>query len=279
MAKRHLDLVVLSDLHLGSTLCRANELNTYLLSIKPKTLVLNGDVLERSALRSRSLPEKHVQVIHTLLNMTALGTQVYYVTGNHDDYLRKFLSVSLGSVHLREKLDLQIDGERYLIFHGDVLDAQKLVSPTVRFLGNRGYDLLLQLNRLQNRFRKLANLTPTSLATRVKQHLNKAQNYIEKFEKTAGQFALKNGHNRVICGHIHQPVIKQIDINGKSLTYMNSGDWVENLTALELRFGKWNLYEFHPLDYQLANPKLAVSQKRRSILRKKQAVFSGKVGI
>ena len=135
MARRHLDLVVLSDLHLGSYHCRATELKTYLTSIQPKTLVLNGDVIERAALRNRYFPRKHMEVINTLLQLTLSGTQIYYVTGNHDDYLRKFLSISLGPIHLREKLVFQVQGQKYWIFHGDVLDAQKMVSPVVRFFG------------------------------------------------------------------------------------------------------------------------------------------------
>ncbi len=270
MVRRHLDLVVLSDMHLGSYHCRAQELNTYLSSIKPKTLVLNGDVLERSALRSTSFPKKHMEIINTLLKFTLSGTQIYYVTGNHDDYLRKFLSLSLGSIHLRESLDFQIDGERYWIFHGDVLDAQKFVSPTVRFLGKKGYNLLLQLNRTQNGLRKLFGKSPISLASKLKHKLGKAQSYIDLFERTAAKLAFRNGYDRVICGHIHQPTIKQISVGSHSLTYMNSGDWVENLTALELRFGKWSLYNYHPLDFELENPKLSVTRKKHTLSNNKR---------
>jgi UDP-2,3-diacylglucosamine pyrophosphatase LpxH len=205
-----------------------------------------------------------MQIINSLLQLTLSGTNIYYVTGNHDDYLRKFLSISLGPIHLREKLDFHIKDKHYRIFHGDVLDAQKMVSPVVRYLGDKGYHLLLRLNRVQNRFRKVFGKPPTSLARKVKDKLGKAQSYIDQFERTAAKLAIKEGFDIVICGHIHQPTIKEIHLGQKSITYMNSGDWVENLTALELRFGKWELYEYNPLDYTLKNPKLSVGKKKKN---------------
>ncbi|NBB88290.1 MAG: UDP-2,3-diacylglucosamine diphosphatase [Bacteroidetes bacterium] len=262
--KRQLDVVILSDLHLGSYHCRARELLQYLNSIQPKSLVLNGDVIERAAISKRYFPRMHMQIINSLLQLTLSGTNIYYVTGNHDDYLRKFLSISLGPIHLREKLDFHIKDKHYRIFHGDVLDAQKMVSPVVRYLGDKGYHLLLRLNRVQNRFRKVFGKPPTSLARKVKDKLGKAQSYIDQFERTAAKLAIKEGFDIVICGHIHQPTIKEIHLGQKSITYMNSGDWVENLTALELRFGKWELYEYNPLDYTLKNPKLSVGKKKKN---------------
>lgn len=263
MMRRQLDVVILSDLHLGSYHCRARELQKYLSSIQPKTLVLNGDVIERAAITKRYFPRQHMEIINTLLHLTLTGTNIYYVTGNHDDYLRKFLSLSLGPIHFREKLVFHIKGQSYWIFHGDILDAQRMVSPAVRYLGDKGYHLLLRLNRMQNKVQKLLGRPPISLATKVKSKLGKAQAYIDQFEVTAAKLAAKKGYDRVICGHIHQPVIKAIQVGDRQVTYMNSGDWVENLTALELRFGKWELYHYNSLDYQLENPKLTISKKER----------------
>jgi len=259
--RRQLDVVILSDLHLGSYHCRAQELHKYISSIQPKTLVLNGDVIERTAITKRYFPRQHMEIINSLLHLTLMGTNIYYVTGNHDDYLRKFLSVSLGPIHLREKLELQIKGEKYWIFHGDILDAQRMVSPAVRYLGDKGYHFLLQLNRSQNAIRKMWGKPPTSLANKLKAKVGKAQTYIEQFENTATSLAAKKGFDIVICGHIHQPKIRQMSVGEKKLVYMNAGDWVENLTALELRFGQWELYRYSALDFQLDNPKLSISKK------------------
>jgi len=273
MVRRQLDVVILSDLHLGSYYCRARELQQYLSSIHPKTLVLNGDVIERAAINKRFFPRKHMEIINILLHLTLKGTQIYYVTGNHDDYLRKFLSLSFGPIHFRESLVFNIKGQSHWIFHGDVLDAHRVVSPVVRYLGDKGYHMLLRLNRTQNRLRKLLGKPPTSLAKKVKGKLGKAQSYIDQFEKTAAKLTAKKGYDRVICGHIHQPVIKSIPVGDRQVTYMNSGDWVENLTALEMRFGNWELYHYNSLDYQLFNPKLSINKKEEARFHQPSRTF------
>lgn len=261
--RRQIDVVVLSDLHLGSYHCKANELNQYLKSIQPKTLVLNGDIIEREALRKRYFPRLHMEVIQSLLDLTLTGTKIYYVTGNHEDQLRKFSSMSMGPIQLRDKLVFKIKGKTYWIFHGDLLDSSKWVSPTLRFLGKHGYVQLLRLNRWQNFWRRKRGKLPRSLSQSIKSNIDKAQTYIEGFEQTAARLAIQNGYDHVICGHIHQPCIKDIEDKGASVMYMNSGDWVESLTALEYRHNSWKLYQFHELDYQLDNPKLKFSKKNR----------------
>jgi UDP-2,3-diacylglucosamine pyrophosphatase LpxH len=261
--RKQIDVVVLSDLHLGSYHCKAKELNQYLRSIQPKTLVLNGDIIEREALRKRYFPRLHMEVIQSMLDLTLTGTKIYFVTGNHDDQLRKFSNMSMGPIHLRDKLVLKIKGKTYWIFHGDLLDSSKWVSPTLRFLGKKGYAQLLRLNRWQNFWRRKRGKSPHSLSQSIKSNIDKAQSYISGFEEAAGRLAIKNRYDHVICGHIHQPCIKKIQDKGASVTYMNSGDWVESLTALEYRHNSWKLYQFHELDYQLDNPKLQSSKKDR----------------
>ena len=56
--------------------------------------------------------------------------------------------------------------------------------------------------------------------------------------------AIEKGYSYVICGHIHHPEIREIVTDKGSVTYLNSGDWVESLTALEYHNGDWSIYHY-----------------------------------
>jgi UDP-2,3-diacylglucosamine pyrophosphatase LpxH len=256
--KRQLDIVILSDLHLGTYSCHARELLQYLSSIETKMLILNGDILDAWQFKKRYFPKKHMQVIQLIIQMALSGTKVYYITGNHDDVLRRFTDLSLGKISLRDKLVLQLKGEKYWIFHGDIFDQQKLVSPMLYFFGKRGYDIMLRMNRWANIFRRNRNQPRRSLSKKIKNSIRKAQFYINSFEQQAVELAAKQSYDYVICGHIHHPVIKKTEKEGQTVTYMNAGDWVESLSALEYRHEQWSLYTYDDLDYQLNNPKLSI---------------------
>ena len=127
--KRELDVVILSDVHLGTYGCHAKELLNYLKSIKPGMLILNGDFIDMWQFRKRYFPKDHIQVIQYILKMASKGVKVYYITGNHDDALRRYSDFSAGNIHLRDKLILQLGGKSYWIFHGDIFDLFIQYSP------------------------------------------------------------------------------------------------------------------------------------------------------
>jgi UDP-2,3-diacylglucosamine pyrophosphatase LpxH len=256
--KRAIDIVVISDVHLGTYGCHAKELLNYLGSIKPTTLILNGDFIDIWQFKKNYFPKEHLEVIQRILKMAAKGTKVYYITGNHDDALRRYSDFSSGNIHLRDKLVLQLGGSSYWFFHGDIFDVFIKYSPFVAKLGGRGYDILILLNRLINKVRSGMGLSRLSFAKKVKTQVKEAVKFISDFEETAIQIAIKEGYDYVICGHIHKPQSRMVEMEGKTVTYLNSGDWVENLTALEYAWGKWSLYEYHESDYDIVNPKLAV---------------------
>ena len=259
--KRQIDIVILSDLHLGTYSCHARELLLYLSGIETKTLILNGDILDTRQFRKRYFPKQHMEIIQMIIKMALSGTKVYYITGNHDDVLRRFTDLSMGKIYLRDKLVLQLKGQRYWVFHGDIFDARQWVSPSLYFFGKRGYDLLLRYNRWRNKLLKYNGQERKSISQSIKSGIKKAQFYIRQFEERAIDLATKQEFDFVVCGHIHQPMIKEAQANGRQVTYMNSGDWVENLTALEYRFGQWSLYTYDEMDYELYNPKLTVNER------------------
>ncbi|HKK88770.1 MAG TPA: UDP-2,3-diacylglucosamine diphosphatase, partial [Saprospiraceae bacterium] len=242
--KKTLEIAVLSDIHLGTFGCRAKEVLKYLRSIDPEILILNGDFLDGWQFKKSYFPREHTLVINEILRKAISGTKVYYLAGNHDDFLRKFTAFSTGNICIKEHLVLQLNGKRYWFFHGDIFDASVLISPSLAKLGGMGYDLLIRINRLVDKFREGVGKERMSFAGRVKQSVKKAVKFIDDFEKKAVHLGAQKGYDFVVCGHIHMPVIKKFNIGEKEVTYMNSGDWVENLSALEFNGQEWRLEYF-----------------------------------
>ncbi|MFZ4520277.1 MAG: UDP-2,3-diacylglucosamine diphosphatase [Bacteroidales bacterium] len=242
--KREVDLVIISDVHLGAFGCHAKELLQYLRSIKPKTLILNGDIIDIWQFRKRFFPKSHLMVIRHITGLIAKNTKLYYITGNHDELMRKFTRFNIGSFKLVNKLLLDLDGQKAWIFHGDVFDITMQHSKWLAKFGSFGYDMLILLNSSVNFLLTSVGRQKISFSRRIKHGVKRAVSYINKFEETAAGIAISKGYDYVICGHIHQPEIRTICNAQGSVTYLNSGDWVENLSALEYHNGEWKIYYF-----------------------------------
>ncbi len=248
--KRKVDLLVLSDIHLGTFGCRAKELLKYLKTVNPEVVVLNGDIIDAWQFNKRYFPKSHMKVIKYFTSLLAKGTKVYYVTGNHDEMLRKFEGFRLGSLEIVNKLVLDLDGQKAWIFHGDVFDVTMKSSKWLAKLGGIGYDILIMLNTLVNWFSRKLGRGRISFSKRIKNSVKSAVKHINNFEETAADIAIANNYDYVVCGHIHQPQMRQIkNKEGQSVTYLNSGDWIENLTALEYRKGQWKIYDYYQDEY------------------------------
>ncbi|HOY19101.1 MAG TPA: UDP-2,3-diacylglucosamine diphosphatase [Haliscomenobacter sp.] len=256
--KRELDIVILSDAHLGTYGCHAVELLNYLRNIKVGALILNGDFIDMWQFRKSYFPKEHLDIIQRILRMAAKGTQVYYITGNHDDALRRYSNFSSGNIHLRDTLELQIKGKSYWIFHGDIFDLFIKYSPFISKLGAKGYDYLIVFNRWINKLRAFFGLPRLSFSQKIKYSVKEAIKFVDDFEEKAIELAAEKGYDYVVCGHIHRAQIKSLERNGKPITYLNSGDWIESLTALEYKWGQWSIYEYNELDFVSTNPKLRV---------------------
>jgi len=244
MTKRPVDIIVLSDIHLGTVGCHALELLQYLNSVDPKTIILNGDFIDVWNFRKYYWPESHMTVLRTLLAKMANGTDIYYITGNHDEVLRKVSSLQLGPLFIRNKLVLNLKGEKVWIFHGDIFDVTMKHSKWIARIGGRGYDLLIMINKLINWMSVKMGRGKISLSKKIKDSVKKAVQFIDNFENTAIELAIDQGYDYVICGHIHQPKIRGYENEHGSVIYMNSGDWVENLTALEFDGDQWSMYRY-----------------------------------
>ena len=236
--------MVISDVHLGTFGCHAEELMAYLSSIKPKKLILNGDIIDIWQFNQHYFPASHLRILKKIISMASKGTEVIYITGNHDEMLRKFSNTYVGNFSIHDKLVLNLDGKKAWFFHGDVFDISILHAKWLAKLGGYGYDILLRLNRLINWFLTKLGKEKYSLAKKIKNSVKKAIKYIDNFERTAIETAIAKGYDYVICGHIHQPKKEILETKNGKCTYLNSGDWVENLTALEYSFKRWKIYNY-----------------------------------
>ena len=244
MKKRNLELVVISDIHLGTFGCHATELLNYLSSIKPKILILNGDIIDIWQFRKSYFPVSHLKVIKKIIALSTKGTVVYYLTGNHDELLRKFTDLHFGNLHLLNKLVLTLDGKKVWIFHGDVFDASITHAKWLAKLGGWGYDFLILLNRFLNWLLLKCKRNPYSLSKKIKNNVKSAVKFISNFENICIDLAIEKKYDYVICGHIHEPKHEFRTTSKGSTTYLNSGDWIENLSALEYDKQKWNIFRY-----------------------------------
>lgn len=245
MKKKKLHLVCISDVHLGTYGCRAKELNKYLKSIDPEILILNGDIVDVWQFSKNYWPDSHMKIIQRILKMLANGTQVYYLTGNHDEILRKFTDFKMGKLEILNKLVLNLDGKKAWFFHGDVFDITMKHSKWLAKLGAVGYDTLILLNSAVNWMSKVLGRGKISLSKNIKNGVKSAIKFVSDFEQTAIEIAIEKGYDYVVCGHIHQPQMREVKTNAGSTVYLNSGDWIENLTALEYDNEKWEIIHFH----------------------------------
>jgi UDP-2,3-diacylglucosamine pyrophosphatase LpxH len=249
MEKRAVDVVVISDVHLGTYGCHAKELVAYLKSILPNILILNGDIIDGWQFSKRYFPASHMAVIKEVLNLIMKGTRVFYITGNHDELLRRYSDFQLSHFTLTDKLVLEIDNKMTWIFHGDVFDnTTRGGAKVLAKMGSNGYGALILFNRFVNFVLKAFGREKLSISKNVMAGVNKMAK-IDAFEEIAAELAIEKKYDYVICGHIHQPQKRVIENEKGKVTYLNSGDWIEHLTALEYRNNEWNIFAYNEKDF------------------------------
>ncbi len=256
MERRHLDVVVLSDIHLGTYGCRAKELLNYLRSIQPDMLILNGDIIDGWQFSKRFFPSSHMQVIRELMQFITNGSRVVYITGNHDEMMRKYTDLHIGQFTLADKIVLEIDQKMTWIFHGDVFDNTTQGSARmIAKLGSNGYGLLILFNRMVNALLGFIGREKISISKKIMEGVNKAVAKVNNLEQIASTLAIKKNYDYVICGHIHKPALHTIENADGKVIYMNSGDWVEHMTALEYENKSWRLFEYQAKDFPVSHQK------------------------
>jgi UDP-2,3-diacylglucosamine pyrophosphatase LpxH len=235
--------IFISDVHLGTKDCKANQLNNFLKHNSCNTLYLVGDIIDAWKIQQNRLKwyQSHTNVIRRILGHAKRDTRVIYVAGNHDEFLRPMIpyGVSFGHIELcNQTTHIGVDGRSYLVVHGDIFDGITRLAPWLSFLGDRAYDFVLSVNSRFNWVRHRMGFGYWSLSKWLKGRVKKAVDFMFQFEKTITDYAIKRNFDGVICGHIHNAEIKEV--NG--IMYMNDGDWVESMTALvEHHDGRWEI--------------------------------------
>jgi UDP-2,3-diacylglucosamine pyrophosphatase LpxH len=220
--------VIISDLHLGTKDSKAKEFIEFLEKHPTDLLILNGDIVDGWALnRGAKWKKQHTNAISKILKVSN-KTKVIWIRGNHDEFLAEFIGMHFGNIEIREDYVIS----NHYVFHGDVIDVFITKYKWLAKIGSVGYDFALWLNRWYNRYRVWRGLPYQSISQEIKAGVKAATSYINDFEIAAIKMASKHGCQGVICGHIHQPA--DLMINGAR--YLNSGDWVENRTAILLDY-------------------------------------------
>ncbi len=238
---RKIEVSVISDFHLATHASKAKSLLKYLKSIQPKTLVLNGDIIDSWRFSRNYFPKSHLKVIRQLLKMVEKGVLVVYITGNHDDVFRKFNNIKLGNFSIVNQFELTVNNQKTWIFHGDVFDHIIHHSPWLAKLGAAAYGFLTLFNQFINLFLKAFSGKEMILYKSMKDRILKRNKVLTNFEKAIANAAINKEVDLVICGHTHIPVDKQIQTDKGSVRYINCGDWVEHFSAAECVDGKWSL--------------------------------------
>ena len=242
--KRKLDICVISDAHLGTYACYADELLAYLSSIEPSTLILNGDMIDIRKFKTSCFPASHMNVINKIVSMASQGTKVYYVKGNHDYNKDSSIGLDLGNIIFCKKLILDLNGNKTCFFHGDIFDTRFLPVKWLAKLGSTGYDIVLGVNKTVNWFLKMNKKEKFSLSGKINQEFKNRAKHIANFENKVTSLALSRDYDCVVCGHIHQPKKQMVESPQGNLLYLNSGDWVDHMTSLEYSFKRWKLYSY-----------------------------------
>ena len=262
MKLREIEVAVISDIHLATHACKPKKVLKYLKSIQPKTLVLNGDIIDSWRFSRNYFPKPQLKVIRQLIKMMEKGVQVFYITGNHDEFLRKFSQTQIGNLRIINQLILDLNGTKTWIFHGDIFDNIIHKNKWLAKLGAAIYGMLTMLNQVVNRFLIWIGKPEIMIYKSIKKYTSRENINLSTFETAIGNAALKQGYDTVICGHTHIPKQKQLTISGQKIQYLNCGDWVEHFTAAEYYNSNWNLYYYNDPDDEFADD-LDVPEERQ----------------
>jgi UDP-2,3-diacylglucosamine pyrophosphatase LpxH len=230
---RKVEALFVSDVHLGSRGCKADLLLSHLQDIDPEKIFIVGDFIDGWLLKKRHFwPQSHTNVVRKMLSYAKRGKEVYYITGNHDEFLRNYGEMELGNLVILDEMVY----EGMYIAHGDKFDAVVQYSKWLSMLGSIGYEILLVITSWQQKIRKALGLRPKSLSKVVKNKFKEAVKFITSFEDALKNEAKRKGCHTVICGHIHTPKIEEGEI-----TYVNTGDWVDSCSFVIYDKGKFEL--------------------------------------
>jgi UDP-2,3-diacylglucosamine pyrophosphatase LpxH len=240
--RRRVRSLFISDLHLGSRFGQAEAFLTFLEAYQPQYVYIVGDFIDGWSLRRswRWYPA-YTRILHHLLAWAWSGVTIRYTPGNHDGFMRGFLRHFIWLEVADQFIHELADGRRCVVLHGDQFDCVQSHAVWLSKLGSVGYDVLPWADRSLNAVRRRLGWKPWRVSAGVKGRVKRIVSFLSGFEERLAEHARRNGCQGVICGHIHTPVIS----SRGEITYCNTGDWVENCSALlEFDDGELRLVRF-----------------------------------
>lgn len=237
--------IFISDIHLGTKFSKAKLLLDFMKNNESENLYLVGDIIDGWMIKRKiKWEQSHSDVVQKLLRKARKGTEVHYITGNHDEFLRPFLPLILGDrLHIENSCEYTgLNGKRYHVTHGDFFDTITMTKKWLAVLGDYGYELLLHLNGPIRWVRRRMGIKRYwSLSKYVKDNVKSSVSFISDFENILASYAKQHEFDGIICGHIHKAEIREID----GVEYLNCGDWVESCTAVvETLDGEWKIIDW-----------------------------------
>lgn len=235
--------IFISDLHLGSRACQADLLAQFLKTNTCENLYLVGDIFDLWKLKSsRYWPQSHSNVVRRLLTAAKRGSKVYYVLGNHDEYLRTWIADinTFGNITIANSFDhYTVSGQRFLVTHGDLFDGVIRYHKWLSILGDRAHSFVLWLNTGLNVIRSKFGRDYWSFSNFLKTNTKQAVAFITRYQHHLTQYARDEAYHGVVCGHIHSACV---EVSEDGFVYFNTGDWCETVSALVEDFdGQWHL--------------------------------------
>lgn len=243
--KRVYRTVVISDVHLGAAHSKVDEVSDFLETVRCGRLILNGDIIDGWQLdkkQSRRWKPSYTRFFSIIMEMMSRDdTDVVYLRGNHDDFLDNLTPLRMSNISIVKDYIIESAGKHFYVTHGDVFDSVTSNMKWLSVLGDKGYNVLLWFNGLYNKYRQKRGQPYYSLSQAVKHKVKQAVSFISGFEKMLAELAASKGCDGVICGHIHYPEDRMVG----NVRYLNSGDWVESLSALTEDFeGNWSIFRY-----------------------------------
>lgn len=243
MVNKKVEITVISDVHLGTFGSHAEEVLIYLDSINPEVLIINGDLVDIWQFRKRYFPKSHLAVLQKVFQIAASGKTVYFIPGNHDDLIRKFGDFSIGNLHFRNELVLEINNQKVWIHHGDKYD-KTVRNQSIAAFGGYFYEHLILLEKGINWMLNKMNIKSLQATKKLKAFSKSMSKKSMDFEAKAIEEAIEKQCDVMICGHTHNPKKQFIENENGKILYLNSGDWVEHLSALEYNNEQWEVIHF-----------------------------------
>lgn len=210
---KEINTIILSDIHLGSDVCRAESVIETLKKYRFKKLILLGDIFD--SLNFKRLKKKHWDLLSFVrkLSNPKNNIEVIWVEGNHDEGLSMITSHFLG-IRIYKEYKWTIKGKKYLAIHGHQFDRFLNENVVISAIASFFYDLIQKIGR-ENQ----------TIARWIK---GKSKGWLRlstKIANSAVEYGRKKNADYVICGHTHQALY--LNFEEKGIKYYNTGCWTD----------------------------------------------------